>query len=207
MQLFSDLVANKPLVFYINPPFGTANTRSFSTDAKKKANKRNMAANKVRDIMDQEQMGKARMQLYAQFFFRIVKLINQFHLDNVILASFSPYQFRTGGDYFGTFYKYFLKTLHPFKGFLFSAGEFSNVNKDWGVSFGLYSNEKVFPLSENVEVSAFDKGLIKSAFVKTIRTVDKENSISNWLKLYLSKQTLGKPLPKAQLTQSLHPSR
>lgn len=198
-ELFDDLVEDKPLVIYINPPFGTANTRSFSS--KDKSKKRNMAATNIRDLMRSDSMGKATQQLYTQFFYRIIKIINEFKLSNVILASFSPYQFRTGGDYFGTFYKYFLETLHPVTGFLFSAAEFSNVNKDWGVSFSLYSNEDAFEKSEDLNVVQFKNGSIQHLFNKTIKTVDKNDSISEWIKDGQSPKTLGDPLEKGSYTE------
>ncbi|WP_086129186.1 hypothetical protein [Limosilactobacillus reuteri] len=179
--------ANKPIIFYINPPFGTANSRSFSHSRAEK--KRDMAKTEVRALMQDAKMGKATQQLYAQFFYRIVDIVNIFHLDNVILASFSPYQFRVGGDYFGKFYNHFLQTLHPFKGFLFSAGEFSDVNSDWGITFSLYSNESIFPHNEKVNVCEFNQGAIQNLFTKEIRTVNKENSLNEWIK---SNQKLNK---------------
>lgn len=186
-DLFDNLLANKPIVFYINPPFGTANSRSFAKNNAHK--KRNMAKTEIRALMQENKMGKATQQLYAQFFYRITELVNTFHLTNVILAAFSPYQFRVGGDYFGKFYKHFLDTLHPFTGFLFNAGEFSDVNDDWAITFSLYSNESLFTYSEDVEVCQFKQGNIKSLFTKTIRTIDKRNSLSTWIKSYQSLNT------------------
>lgn len=197
-NLFRDLLANKPLVVYINPPFGTANSRSFTSEhATKKAK---MAKTEVNALMKEAKMGRASQQLYAQFFFRIVNLINLFQLDNVILAAFSPYQFRVGGNYYGNFYNYFLQTLHPFRGYLFNAGEFSDVASDWAITFSLYSNEGTFPRSEQVETCEFQKDSIKSIFNKTIRTVDEQNSLSSWVKGSHQKQYLGKKLNANEFT-------
>lgn len=198
LKLFKDLVADKPLVFYINPPFGTANSRSFSSNQYK--GKKSMARTEIRGLMKEAQMGKATQQLYAQFFFRIIDIIDTFHLTNVILASFSPYQFRVGGDYFGKFYQHFLKTLHPFDGFLFSAGEFSDVNTDWAITFSLYSNERKFEYSEKVQVDGFSDGHIRELGKKIIKTVSKKNSLSTWIKKDQSSATLGNKLTDSTFT-------
>lgn len=193
-NLFDDLLKNKPIVFYINPPFGTANNRAFT----KQKNKNNMAATAVNGMMKSNSLGSASQQLYTQFFYRIIEIIREFRLSNVVLASFSPYQFRTGGIYFGKFYNYFLKYLHPFRGFLFSAGEFSNVNKDWGITFSLYSNENSFKVSEKIDIDTFLNGHIQKIGNKTIKLVNPDDSLSYWIKI---NQNLGEKIPKENYSE------
>ncbi|KRM95416.1 hypothetical protein FC19_GL002034 [Liquorilactobacillus aquaticus DSM 21051] len=197
-KLFMALIDDQPLVIYINPPFGTANSRAFSSEKAKE--KRNMSKTEIRSLMLEKSMGRATQQLYAQFFYRIIETIDTFNLSNVILAAFSPYQFRVGGDYFGKFYKRFLRTLHPITGFLFSAGEFSDVSTDWGVTFSLYSNEDIFHASEDLQICNFEDNSISTIGTKEVRTVSEKNSLSNWIKEVQTEESMGDKLEARSYT-------
>ena len=198
-ELFDLLLQDKPLVFYINPPFGTANERSFTSGKAK--DKRKMSNTLIKEQMRVAKIGKASQQMYAQFFYRIAEIIDTFKLSNVMLAAFSPYQFRTGGDYFGKFYDRFLQTLHPIDGFLFNAGEFSDVSDGWAITFSIYSNETTFPHSEILDVCEVNSiGEIINVRKKELRTVSNAHSLSSWIKAGQNKKSLGPKLQYGQYT-------
>lgn len=136
-KLFDSLVKageeNQRVVFYTNPPYGTANNfRKFGTS------KATIAKSKVNSFMKKNNYGKASQQLYAQFIVRVMKLIHDFKLKNVYIAFFTNARFLTGGDYWEKFNNKFFSNFTLIKGNLFSAGEFSDTAETWPITFSVY---------------------------------------------------------------------
>ena len=62
--------------------------------------------------MKENKVGSASQQLYAQFFYRILKLKRDFNLSNVYIAFFSKTQFLTGGKYWEGFEESFFLSFN-----------------------------------------------------------------------------------------------
>lgn len=131
-QLFEDLKSNKPIVFFMNPPYATANNAGAKGTSKER-----VAKTKINKLMIKEGYGKSAQQLYAQFFYRVFKLKRDFNLDNVVIAFFSKPSYYVSGDYFAKFQNSLFNQFEFLDVNLFNAGEFSDVSADWGITFSI----------------------------------------------------------------------
>lgn len=122
---------DKPIVFFINPPYATANNKGATS-----SHKSGTAKTWINDQMRENGWGKSAQQLYAQFFYRINAIKEAYHLSNVVIAVFSPPLFLTGVS-FKTFRDRMFKNFRVQDGFLFPASEFMEVKSDWGITFTL----------------------------------------------------------------------
>lgn len=139
-ELFNDLInsGNKPIIFYTNPPYATAN--DLHANGKHKSG---IAKNFVNDYMKIKKNGKseygnASQQLYAQFMVRMLKIIEDFNLKNVYIALFTNARFMSGGDYFRKFNGKFFSKFKFQKGCLLNAGEFADTSDQWPIMFSIY---------------------------------------------------------------------
>lgn len=124
---------NKRVIFFTNPPYGTANNfGQFGTS------KTSIAKSKINYFMKKNGFGKAAQQLYAEFMVRAMKLIHDFDLKNAYIAFFTNARFLTGGDYWEKFNQQFFSQFSLVKGNLFNAGEFSDTADSWPITFSVY---------------------------------------------------------------------
>lgn len=158
-KLFEDLKAGRDFVFFINPPFATANEMGAKGE-----HKASVAKTGINDQMLKDGMGKASQQLLCQFFYRIIKIKRDFNLGRVILGSFFKPVFLTPSAYFAEFRDLLFKNFGYEKGFLFPAGDFSSVSVKWGVAFGVFDSTAGDPTyndaqshSWRFDVMTFDK--------------------------------------------------
>ena len=119
----------KKVVWVMNPPFGTAGNNK--TDGESKAG---ITTTKMNEEMKAAKMGAASAQLYAQFFYRVTKIMNEFGLEGW-MGSFSVPIFMTGPS-FKMFRTWWEKHWGFSDGFLVPAKGFSEgIKGDWGVAF------------------------------------------------------------------------
>ena len=178
-ELVNAIKNNKPIIFFTNPPYGS----SGNTSGKK--SKTNIAKTAVNRQMLKDNIGHASENLYCQFFYRAVKLKEQFNLDKVIIAYFSNSQYLTSNNYFKALNHKIFSNFNYVDGFLFNAGEFSDTATNWGISFTLLNskdkNENI-PKSFELQVKKSNQmGIIKLG-QHTIYSVPKEKSLSDWVK-------------------------
>lgn len=193
-SLFNALIAaskqNKRVVFYTNPPYGTANNfGKFGTS------KASIARSKINLIMKNNGCGKASQQLYAQFMYRTMKIIKDFNLKNSYICFFTNARFLTGADYWEKFNNQFFSQFTLVKGNIFSAGEFSDTAESWPITFSVYKydpdNAQVpnsFELSlqestlnENNKVTIRPLN-INNRMTKLMTNVKTENTLNKWVK-------------------------
>lgn len=122
------------VVWYLNPPFSDSGSGGPS-----KENKTGVSAHKVKDWMKEEKLGRASNQLYAQFFYRITKIMEEYGLSGFI-CSYSVPVFMTGGS-FKKFREWWDKRWDFRDGALFQAKEFSTGIGDWGVSMTCWESK------------------------------------------------------------------
>lgn len=196
-ELFEKLINDEPIIFYTNPPYGTANDAG-----SRGTSKQSIALTKINELMKAEGIGQASQQLYAQFFYRIIKIKRDFNLSNVYIAFFSKPQFLVGGRYWKNFNDLLFKQFSFEKGILFNAGEFSDVSDKWAVNFSIFKvrdqlldeYEKKFNFSvEYLTTTGIDK--IKD---KQLEIVEEIDSLSKWLRepLRNNKTEKKKPFPQ-----------
>ncbi|WP_303965927.1 hypothetical protein [Sporosarcina ureae] len=180
-QLFEDLKNDKPIIFFANPPYATANDAGASGTSKE-----NIAQTEINKIMLNDKMGAASQQLYAQFFYRILKLKDDFNLSNVYIAFFSKTQFLAGGSYWEGFNQKLHSQFEYKKGMLFNAGEFSDVRNIWAVTFSVYKQrdkvEKDYnELFEFTVEESTESGIVHKEN-KSIQLVSNDEFLSKWLR-------------------------
>lgn len=181
IELFNDLKNDKPIVFFANPPYGTANDAGAQGTSKK-----DIAKTEMNKVMKNNKLGQSSQQLYAQFFYRILKLKDDFNLSNVYIAFFSKTQFLTGGKYWKSFENNLFSQFTFEKGILFNAGEFSDVSDAWAITFGVYKLrdkiEENYIKEFNFTVEESDEDGIKHIENKTIQLVPQNEFLSEWLR-------------------------
>ena len=199
IKLFEALKNDEPIVFFTNPPYGTANEAGASGKSKAE-----MAKTEINAVMKENKVGSASQQLYAQFFCRILKLKNDFNLTNIYIAFFSKTQFFTGGRYWEKFENQLFSEFEFQKGLLFNAGEFSDVSDMWAVNFSIFkqrdSTKKEYPKEFQFSVEETEIDGIKKIGKKTITTVPQRQLLSTWVREPNSKRRDFREMPYPQFS-------
>lgn len=159
--LIRGLLNGKKLLFYINPPYGTAvDLRSISSE--NGLSKQGVALTKINELMVKNSIGAVSQQLYVQFLYRIMELKNLFNAE-VSLALLSPPLIWTGST--AKAFRKLWKQQFAFKeGILFQASNFADVSDSWGISFTIFEagvtngDEYLLGLRELSEVGTVSVG-------------------------------------------------
>lgn len=129
--------SGKRLVFFINPPYGTANNAG-TEDGDHKAG---IALTATNTEMKKAKIGASSQQLYAQFMFRCAKLAEEYGFAQSTVAAFTKPTFMSSGSYKG--FRDFWYARHAYQGgMLFQASHFADVSGRWGISFTVWSEGK-----------------------------------------------------------------
>lgn len=132
--LLKALESGKKIVFLNNPPYGTAQTFGRSGDAKTGISTNSYVYN----LMESKNVGGSSQNLYAQFMYRIIKIIEQYKLSNAFMSMFTKANFMTGKQFEG--FRNDLNTLKFIDGMLFQASHFSDVADAWGIAFTIFKS-------------------------------------------------------------------
>ena len=125
------LEANRPILFFMNPPYSTGSMEKTRFGSKTKV----LTSVKVQG----RRMGlaAASKDLYAQFMIRIMLFVRQYKLTNVVYAVFSPLTFLTS-DSLKPFRKRWCDMFCFDRGVLFDAGHFSGTSLNWAIQFSIW---------------------------------------------------------------------
>ena len=178
-KLIQDLIEKKPIIFFINPPYGTANADGAKGDGSKK---KGMALTEVNKIMKKEKLGNSSHQLFAQFLYKILMIKKIFSHNDINICVFANPIFLSGSG-FKKFRKLFLDNFKFKNAMLFCANNFSDVSSDWGISFSIWEsgetlNKKCFSHTLKEE-TMFGIDIIGE---KKIYNTDYSISCSDWAK-------------------------
>ncbi|MCI1580694.1 MAG: hypothetical protein LKH93_15870 [Clostridium beijerinckii] len=176
--LYKAFIENKPLIFFINPPFAEGSNGKQGD----KESKDGISNTKVKYMMERENLKDSSQQLYIQFLYRILKFKQVFNLDNLNIGIFTPTLFLSG-ERSEKFRELFLKNFKFERGIVFNASHFSNVSSQWGVGFSIWSsgeceekNNFKFLIKE-----LSDNGKIESVGQKVIYNLDEPERLSSWI--------------------------
>lgn len=177
-ELIKSLLEGKPIVFLINPPYGTAGNQKIGED--KKAG---VAKTKINELMLTDKIGSCSQQLYAQFIYRINKLHLLFGVDTK-LGLFSPPLFVSGSSFKGL-RKYLSNYCSTKSGFVFQASQFADVKGNWGISFTYtdWSEPKYLDYCEMV-IKSYENIKMNELGIKTLYNLDNKIQCSKWVKTY-----------------------
>jgi len=172
-DLINGMLSGKKMLFFINPPYGTATNRN-------ETSKGDISLTKINKIMLREGVGASAQQLYAQFLYNIDIIKHLFNLD-VSITIFSPTIWLTGGMGIGL--RKVLKNDFSFvDGMLFQASHFADVKSNWGISFTIFKYLKSDFNSFNILLKDMNEQGIYQIGTKKIYNLDDTNSMSNWLR-------------------------
>lgn len=204
---------SNPVVFYTNPPYGTASEgrRKYSKDkAGLGKDKGHITINQM--MLDGGYSGSAQ-QLYAQFYYRTEILIKNFGLKNAYIAFFSTPQFLSGGNFWEKFNKVLFYNFKLKDGFMFNSGEFSGTESNWSIAFLIFKHKVGRSTSTNkIDVEASKKVGQKDTNVLTFdpkhhkeitsigkhvfNRVYKEDFLSTWAKKNIRRSTVSQRAPQ-----------
>lgn len=175
-SLLDALKANKPIVFFLNPPYAN-NTGDNKTGTKEK-----VCYTMVREEMKNEKMNACIANLYAQFLYRIIQIKTEFNLTNCHIALFSPTLFLSG-DSFKAFRTKFFNNFAFDNAIQFKASHFADVADTWGISFSLWHNGVTenktdfdYTLVDNIEGEIVETGK------KNVYNGDNGLTASKWVR-------------------------
>lgn len=169
---------NKPIVFFINPPYGTA-CNYFSDEG----NKQDTNNTVIRDDMNETKFGGSE-NLQHQFMYRITKIVQKYNLTNAYFALFSNPIWLSGPKQ-GKFLKNFSSQWECKDAYLFQASHFADVSDAWGISLTLWkSNNHATPITEyNMKlIDILDDGSIDVVGHHTIYNSSFYDKASDWVK-------------------------
>ena len=163
----------KKILFFINPPFGTAANHGESQ-------KTGIAKNVVNRRMLQEKSGRSSSHLVAQFMYKIMSLKK---LNSQISIAFfaSPLyltlkSFKKFRDKWGTNFQFS-------SGMLFQASHFADVKSQWGISFTIWKPGKVNDVNHKKVLLLKDviDYKVKTIGMKKVYAAN-ENVANEWMK-------------------------
>ncbi|MDZ4844584.1 MAG: hypothetical protein SH857_03440 [Chitinophagales bacterium] len=152
---------------HINPPFATAQVGGAKGESKKGVSK-----TKVEILMDNEETGHVKRELFAQFMFRIVHELPK----KTYLGMFSKLKYLNAPDsieYRDKFFNYKFK-----KGFLFKSTTFHGVKGKYPIGYLIWNLSKPRE-SKSVEIDIANEEA-QTIGVKHLRLIEKEDVLNNW---------------------------
>ncbi len=179
-KLYETLDQNKPIVFFINPPYATASSNMGKGETQGKG--KDACKTRIYDKMVKHKMQEASKNLFAQFIYRICLIKEHFKLTNIHIGLFCNPIYLSGSSY-KEFRKAFLKEFNFKQGMLFNAEFFSGVSARWGINFTVWSSgdtlNKNFFKHSIVDVIDNEISIIRE---KTIYNLDNLKQAKDWIK-------------------------
>lgn len=175
-NLLEDLKANKPIVFLINPPYGTAGS------GRGKASKTGISNTKMGTEMKQNGLDGCD-NLQHQFLYRINQIKQNFNLTDVTVAVFSE-PIWLSGNRCKKFLTDWCNNFEFQKGILFQASHFANVSGTWGITFNIWKNGKTEDVHnfEHQLVTVGSNDEIYDLGKKTIYNVWDQPKFADWVR-------------------------
>lgn len=178
--LYEALKEDKPIVFFLNPPYATSSSNFGAGDNSTKG--AGSCDTAVKKNMVREGMDNASKNLYAQFLYRIMRIKQVFHLTNCHIGLYSPSLFLTGPAW-AVFRKHFLKEFAFENACQFQASHFADVSDSWGISFSIWkSGETTNKESFSFELIDEVEGEIQYIGRKDVYNIDGKASAKEWIK-------------------------
>lgn len=180
---------NKPIVFFLNPPYATV----ANMDNSGAKNKNTTIQTEIQKLM--KQFGKSSANLYAQFLYRILLIKQEYNLTNCHIALFSPTLFLAGSGYV-KFRQVFLNDFSFSDAIQFKASHFADVAGNWGISFSFWNSGKSVD-KNNFNYKCVDviDGEIKVIKEKDVYNVDGLKSGKEWIKELIKDVKLYNTIP------------
>lgn len=169
---------NKPIVFFLNPPYVGNAGNGVGADGGENYTDTNVKVRMQNNSID------GTKELFNQFLYRISEIKEKYSLTKCFIALFCKPSYLTMNSY-KKFRKYFLSNFNYIDGILFNAGEFSNVSTKWGIHFTMWENGETIDKNNFTHKLVENKnGEIVTFGVKNIYNLDGEVSLKDWYSEY-----------------------
>ena len=161
---------NKPIVFFLNPPYGKSTGAGGKLDA-------GTSDTMIKNTM--KKLGIDGSELLKQFLWRITNIIEKYNLDKCVIACFTKptWLIKPQSE---KFRNYYLNNFKYNSGVMFCAAEFGNVSEAWGITFNIWKvgiqedkNNFIHTLIENTD------GEIKIIGTKNLYNFDNQNILTS----------------------------
>lgn len=175
--LLDALKANKPIVFFLNPPYARN-----SGDGNGIGTSESVCQTMVNEQMKSNKIGACSANLYSQFLYRILMIKREFNLTDCHIALFSPTLFLTGSSWVN-FRTVYLNEFAFVNGVQFKASHFADVADTWGISFSIWHNGETVD-KNNFNYTLIDKenGEIGEYGEKVVYNADGLKTASDWVR-------------------------
>lgn len=172
-NLVNDLKKDKPIIFLMNPPYGTAAGNK---------DRKDMAKTKINELMKEDKMGACSSNLYTQFIYRIMRIKKNCNLTNCHICMFTPVSYLCSPSY-KHFRKAFFKEFSFKRGFVFRASHFSDVSDLWGIAFTVWECGETTNTHEfNLDLIDYIDDSIQVIGHKISYNIDDQKSANDWIK-------------------------
>ncbi len=189
-KLYDAFIQNKPIVFFINPPYATASSNMGKGEIQSKG--KDACKTRIYNKMVKHKLQEASKNLFAQFMYRICLIKEHFNLTNIYIGLFCKPIYLSGTT-FKQFRKEFLNNFEFKNGILFNASCFADVSDKWGINFTIWSNGETSNKTEFLHnLVCEDSGEIKVTGNKIIYNNDGIKTAKDWIKEPLSKVSIDK---------------
>lgn len=156
----------KPLLFYINPPYaGTGNFGNYAEIQNKEVDK----DTELRKMMRNDRMGYASDNTYTQWLYKITKMKKAYANKKMYIVLISPLLYLTANSY-TNFREMFFSEFSLKDGIIFRATEFGNLCGRYGISItvwepGVQENKQEFKFKlYRTEKSGFNQFGFKTIY-------------------------------------------
>ena len=188
---------NKPIIFFINPPYATSST--FTAEKQKEDG---CCDNMVADQMRSVGLDLACRNMIPQFLYRIMMIKEQYNLTDVHIALFTNPNFLCANS-FTKFRNIFFDAFKYNNGIYFNASEFADVSDKWGIAFEIWNcgiqEERTNFIHKVVNNN---DGEIVEQFNKGIYNCDGLTDTSKWIReIEISKTKVDMPIMKSGINQ------
>lgn len=174
--LLQVLKEDKPILFFINPPYGTASSGGANTEFKE-----GCAETKVHTSMKLNKIGACSQNLYAQFLYHIVEIKKAYKLSNVAIGLYSPTLYLSGPSW-KSFRDKFLAEFKFDKAFTFQASYFADVADSWGIAFSVWKSGSTDNRAEFPHILVrFEDNEIKAKGTKILYNTEGLLPANNWI--------------------------
>lgn len=164
--LLEALENNKPIVFFLNPPYGTACNQGETSKA-------GINDTVVRGLMHSEGLGGGAENIQHQFMYRILKLKELYGLTNAYICLYSNPIYLSGGKQKG-FLTQFCHIFSMVDGIIFQASNFANVSSAWGITFNIWK------VGESTDIHNFTHKVVEVSESGDIRVCENKNIYNVW---------------------------
>ena len=168
------LEQDKPIIFFMNPPYATAGVQN-------ETSKKGVAKTMINEVMLEGGIGACAQNLYAQFIYRCMMIKQYYNLTNCNIGIFCPTLYLAGPSWKG-FRKAFFEEFSYADGCTFKASHFADVADSWGIAFSVWKHGVEHQETFKHKLIDIVDGTVVNVGEKSIYNADNITKANEWAK-------------------------